>query len=72
MRTGNINHAFLDRLIAVYCVNDEGQALMPCVRCRQLLYEHGGPDMFLMTPQGVRTMADVLPQAFGPVGFPYC
>jgi len=60
------------RLIAVYCVNDEGQALMPCGRCRQLLYEHGGPDMLLMTPQGVRTMADVLPQAFGPVGFPYC
>jgi uridine phosphorylase/homotetrameric cytidine deaminase len=55
------------RLTAVYCVDADGQPLMPCGRCRQLLYEHGGPEMLLMTPQGVRTMADVLPQAFGPI-----
>jgi len=54
------------RLTAVYCVNGQGQPLTPCGRCRQLLYEHGGPDMLLMTPQGVRTMADMLPQPFGP------
>ena len=63
-----ISHLFCTgggRLAAVYCVDSEGQALMPCGRCRQLLYEHGGPDMLLMTPQGVRTMADVLPQPFG-------
>lgn len=54
------------RLVAAYCVDGNGDALMPCGRCRQLLYEHGGPDMELMTPEGVRTMDQILPQAFGP------
>jgi len=53
-------------LTAAYCVGGDGKALMPCGRCRQLLYEHGGPEMLLMTPQGVLSMDDVLPQAFGP------
>lgn len=57
------------RLTAVYCVDAEGQPLMPCGRCLQLLYEHGGPKMLLMTPKGVFTMAEVLPQAFGPACF---
>lgn len=54
------------RLTAAFCVDGNGAALMPCGRCRQLLYEHGGPDMAIMTPEGVQTMAQVLPQAFGP------
>lgn len=54
------------RLVAAYCVDGEGNPLMPCGRCRQLLWEFGGADMLLMTPEGVLTMADVLPQAFGP------
>lgn len=54
------------RLAAVYCVNGQGMALVPCGRCRQLLFEHGGPDMLLMTPQGVCTMAEMLPQPFTP------
>ncbi len=54
------------RLVAAYCVDAQGAPLMPCGRCRQLLYEFGGADMLLMTPEGVLTMADVLPQAFGP------
>jgi cytidine deaminase len=54
------------KLIAAWCVDGQGESLMPCGRCRQLLYEHGGPDMLLMTPEGILTMADVLPQAFGP------
>jgi cytidine deaminase len=29
-----------------------------------LLWEHGGPDLELDTPEGVKTMLDVLPQAF--------
>jgi len=52
------------RLIAVACVDARGQALMPCGRCRQLLWENGGPDMQLMTPRGVKTMTEVLPDAF--------
>ena len=53
------------RLVAVSCVGGDGQALMPCGRCRQLLWEHGGPDCLLMTPKGVLPMTEVLPQAFG-------
>jgi len=54
------------RLVAVVCVDAHGDALMPCGRCRQLLWENGGPDMLLATTTGVRSMAQVLPDAFGP------
>ncbi|MEU6038751.1 cytidine deaminase [Actinomadura sp. NPDC047616] len=54
------------RLVAVAVVGGDGEPLMPCGRCRQLLWEHGGPDMLLETTRGVRPMADVLPDAFGP------
>ena len=53
------------RLVAVSCVNGNGDPLMPCGRCRQLLWEHGGPACQVMTAAGVRTMAEVLPDAFG-------
>ena len=52
------------RLVAVACVDAHGAALMPCGRCRQLLWENGGPELQLMTPSGVKTMNDVLPDAF--------
>ncbi|MFI5084781.1 MAG: cytidine deaminase [Actinomycetales bacterium] len=51
---------------AFYCVDGAGNVLMPCGRCRQLLYEFRAPDMVLMTTHGVRTMDQVLPDAFGP------
>ena len=54
------------RLVAVWCVDGRGEALMPCGRCRQLLWENGGAECLLMTPEGVQTMEQVLPQAFGP------
>src|ERR1035437_261200 len=53
------------RLVAVSCVNGNGDPLTPCGRCRQLLWEHGGPNCQVMTSAGVRTMAEVLPDAFG-------
>lgn len=53
------------RLVAVYCVGGDGAALMPCGRCRQLVWEHGGGGCLLMTPEGVLPMREVLPQAFG-------
>src|SRR5690606_15774296 len=54
------------RLAAVVCVNRDGHRIMPCGRCRQLLWEHGGPDCLLDTPEGILPMTEVLPQAFGP------
>lgn len=54
------------RLVAVSCVGVDGQPLMPCGRCRQLLWENGGPGCLVLTPEGVLPMSDLLPQAFGP------
>lgn len=53
-------------LVAMACVDGEGRTLMPCGRCRQLLFEHGGPDMLVLMADGVKTVDDILPDAFGP------
>jgi cytidine deaminase len=53
------------RLVAVACVDGHGKALMACGRCRQLLWENGGPNCLVDTPSGIRPMTDVLPDAFG-------
>jgi cytidine deaminase len=54
------------RLTHFVCVNGDSEVIMPCGRCRQLLFENGGADLLLLTVSGVRTMAQVLPDAFGP------
>jgi cytidine deaminase len=54
------------QLVAFSCVDGNGNTLMPCGRCRQLLYEHSAPGMLLETVSGVRTIDEVLPDAFGP------
>ena len=54
------------RLTHFVCVNGNSEVIMPCGRCRQLLFENGGPDLVLLTVSGLRTMAEVLPDAFGP------
>ena len=54
------------KLIAAVCVDGDGNFLSPCGRCRQLLFEHGGSDMLLMTPDGPTAMLKMLPWAFGP------
>jgi len=52
------------RLIAVYCVDAQGDALAPCGRCRQLLLEHGGKELQVMGESGIHTMDELLPWAF--------
>ncbi|GAA3527592.1 cytidine deaminase [Nonomuraea rosea] len=54
------------RLVAFTCVDGHGELLMPCGRCRQLLYEFGGEDLLVETVDGPKRMADILPYAFGP------
>ena len=54
------------RLTHLVCVNRHGDVIMPCGRCRQVLFEAGGPSMLLLTVRGVRPMSEVLPDAFGP------
>ena len=51
------------RLVAVVTVGN-GQPVMPCGRCRQLLWEHGGPDCLLDGDGTPQPMRDVLPGAF--------
>lgn len=53
------------RLTHFVCVNRDGEVIMPCGRCRQLLWENGGPELQVMTVHGVRPMTEVLPDAFG-------
>ena len=54
------------KLVAFTCVDGHGNILMPCGRCRQLLFEHSAPNMVLETVSGVKTIDEVLPDAFGP------
>jgi cytidine deaminase len=54
------------RLVALSCVDAAGATLMPCGRCRQVLLEHGGPDMLIDHPEGPRPLGALLPDAFGP------
>jgi cytidine deaminase len=54
------------RLVAFTCVGPDGELLMPCGRCRQLLWEFGGATLLVETPRGIIPMAEVLPDAFGP------
>jgi len=52
------------RLVAFACVDGSGAPLMPCGRCRQLLWEQGGPTLLLATGRGIVPMTEVLPDAF--------
>jgi cytidine deaminase len=54
------------RLVALACVDRSGSPLMPCGRCRQVLLEHGGPDLLIDHPDAPRRLGDLLPEPFGP------
>jgi cytidine deaminase len=54
------------RLVAFTCVDGHGNILMPCGRCRQLLFEHSALGMILETVSGFKTIDEVIPDAFGP------
>ena len=62
---GDLHMSGGGQLVAFVCVNNEGQTIMPCGRCRQILWEHGGAPCRIQTPQGERSLAEILPQAFG-------
>jgi cytidine deaminase len=54
------------RLTHFACVNGAAEVILPCGRCRQLLFEHGGTDLLVATRSGVRPLSALLPDAFGP------
>lgn len=51
------------RLVAVVCVGNDTH-VTPCGRCRQLLWEHGGPHMLLEVEGTPRPLSEMLPVAF--------
>ena len=55
------------KLVAVACVDGDGNPLTPCGRCRQLLLEAGG---FSLIVNEYHTIADLLPGAFTPEDLP--
>ncbi|MFM1956891.1 MAG: hypothetical protein RLZ41_290 [Actinomycetota bacterium] len=63
MSSGNYGPA---KLVAFTCVDGHGNILMPCGRCRQLLFEHSAKGMMLETVSGFKTIDEVIPDAFGP------
>ncbi len=58
------------RLVALVCVDAAGSLLTPCGRCRQVLWEHGGPDLLVDHNAGPRRLGDLLPDAFGSDALP--
>ena len=58
------------RLTALSCTDAQGSLLAPCGRCRQVLYEHGGPGLWVDAPGGPRPLGELLPAAFGPESLP--
>jgi cytidine deaminase len=54
------------RLTHFVCVNGRDELITPCGRCRQLLFENGGPSLEVLCVDGVRRMDELLPDAFGP------
>ena len=63
---GDLHMSGGGQLVAFVCVNGAGETIMPCGRCRQLLNEFALPGMLLETVSGIRTIDEVLPDAFGP------
>lgn len=63
---GNLHSSGGGRLIAMTCCDGNGEILMPCGRCRQVLLEHGGPEMLVDHQSGPVELRTLLPDAFGP------
>ncbi len=51
-------------LVAICAVSGEDEVLMPCGRCRQLLYEAGGPALLVYAEPEPIPLAELLPHAF--------
>src|SRR5689334_8657763 len=51
-------------LVAVSVMSGDGQRLLPCGRCRQLLIEAGGPSLLVDTDAGPTELARLLPSPF--------
>ena len=65
---GDLHMSGGGRLVAFVCVNNDGETIMPCGRCRQLLNEFALPGMLLETVSGIRTIDDLVDANATPAG----
>ncbi|MFD4405811.1 cytidine deaminase [Nocardia sp. NPDC058499] len=63
---GNQRTRSAARLIAVSVCDSRGEVLLPCGRCRQVLYEFGGKELLVDHRAGPVPLGDLLRDAFGP------
>ncbi|WP_225731228.1 MULTISPECIES: cytidine deaminase [unclassified Nocardia] len=63
---GNLISGGGGRLRAIAVTDSRGEILLPCGRCRQVLYEHGGPELLVDHATGPVALGALLPDAFGP------
>ncbi|MFI6870015.1 cytidine deaminase [Nocardia sp. NPDC050406] len=63
---GNLISSGGGRLAAVSVCDSRGAILMPCGRCRQVLFEHGGAELMVDHRDGPVALSALLPDAFGP------
>ncbi len=54
------------RLVALAVVAGDGAYAAPCGRCRQILFELGGPNLLVDTGAEIVPLSVLLPGAFGP------
>lgn len=54
------------RPLALSVIAGDGEPIMPCGRCRQVLYEFGGAELLIATAQGIMALGELLPHPFGP------
>jgi cytidine deaminase len=52
------------KLVGLTVVSADGEQVMPCGRCRQLLLEAGGPELLIDSVDGPRRLDSLLPEAF--------
>ena len=63
---GNNRVADGGRLLAVSVCDSRGEVLLPCGRCRQVLYEFGGKNLLVDHADGPVPLGHLLADAFGP------
>ncbi len=63
---GDLQRTGGGRLVALSVCDRRGNVLMPCGRCRQILFEHGGGHLLVDHVDGPVLLADLLPHSFGP------
>jgi cytidine deaminase len=63
--SGSDGSGAVPALVAVAVVAGDGDPLLPCGRCRQLLLEAGGPALLVDTARGPVPLSELLPAAFG-------